>query len=86
MTTGTMQLFQIADEIVRLLDLPEKTTVTECLTLDPDRPSIYIGNHRVVGGKPRTGVNVIRERSATTSDILQSLPGDALRKIHAALS
>lgn len=79
------QPFQIAQELVDALNMPERLSVSEGRALDPSAPNIYINDYRIVGGKPAIGRNVIRDRTARTSDILQAIPTDALRKIHAAI-
>lgn len=85
MTTKSKYLWEIVQEVAVELKLPEYVRVTETRTLDPTRPSIYINNHRIVGGKPSIGQNTIRERRARSIDILQTIPADSLRQIHNAL-
>lgn len=79
------QPFQLAADLVEVLGMPETLSVSECKTLDPSAPNIYINDRRIVGGKPAIGNNVIRERTTRTSDVLQALPAGALRAIHTAV-
>lgn len=79
------QPFQLANELIEALDLPDHLDATECRTLDSRSPNLYINDTRVLGGKPAMGRNVIRSRKMRTKDLLQSIPTAALRSIHAAV-
>lgn len=60
---------QLTDEA-----LDRKQSVVLCRSLGPGQ-SLYLNNHRIVGGKPDyRGNNLIWERSTTLREIIRAFP------------